>query len=152
VCSSDLSDCPLIDGALVRHGVDLFSAAGDPDLYLSNGIERTYPRGLDFEVFSAARLLEADRRATDPADREHVTPYLYRNRDGRTVVEQVTRATNASRWRITVDTPEDLTLVRLLIEDHGAASLDAEGLIALLARHPELTRINEHVEQKKLGE
>ncbi len=58
------SDCPLIDGHLIRAGVDEFVAAADPWLYLSNGIERSFPRGMDFEVFSAEALLDAAANAT----------------------------------------------------------------------------------------
>ena len=146
------SDCPLIDGRLVASGVERFLAADDPWLYLSNGIERTYPRGLDFEVFSARALLDAAEHATEPAQREHVTPYLYADGSGRVTLAHVTREPDASRYRITLDTPDDLRLIRLLIEEHDAARLDADGLVALLDRHPELVAINAEVEQKKLGQ
>jgi spore coat polysaccharide biosynthesis protein SpsF len=63
------SDCPLIDGDLIRAGADEFLSASDPWLYLSNGIERTFPRGMDFEVFSAEALIDAAENATEPAHR-----------------------------------------------------------------------------------
>ena len=142
------SDCPLIDGGLVAQGVEEFLAADDADLYLSNCLTRSYPRGLDFEVFSATALLEADERATTPADREHVTPYLHTNRNGLMRLRNLTRATDASRFRVTVDTAEDLRLVRALVEEHDAHLLDGDGLVALLEQHPELVAINGDVEQK----
>lgn len=145
------SDCPLIDGHLVRKGIEAYLDASDPDAYVSNTIERTYPRGLDFEVFSAHALNEACAKADLPAEREHVTPYLYTNRSGRTKTRQITRGGDASRLRITVDTEDDYELIRRLIEDHHADKLDAEQIIALFSRHPELTSINSHVEQKTLG-
>ena len=74
------SDCPLIDGGVVADGVTKFlqlrKQHGD-DVYLSNTLERTYPRGFDFEVVAAAALQRADREATARRDREHVTPWLY---------------------------------------------------------------------------
>ena len=70
------SDCPLVDGALIAAAVKDFVAASDPRLYLSNTLQRTFPRGLDFEVFSASALAEAAAHATGAA-REHVTPYFY---------------------------------------------------------------------------
>lgn len=146
------SDCPLIDGHLIRTGVDRFLEIGDGDAYVSNVIERTFPRGFDFEVFSAASLNEADQRAAQEADREHVTPYLHQNRSGRTVFSHITRSPDASRYRVTLDTTDDLTALRTLIEAFDAAHLDAEGIIDLLDAHPELVSINAHVEQKKLGE
>lgn len=143
------SDCPLIDGALVADGIRIFEAAGDPDLYLSNSLERSYPRGFDFEVFSAAALLGAHRHAHSLAEREHVTPYLY---SGRYPTRALRRTADASRFRVTLDTAEDFELIRRLIEDHGAVDLDAEQIIAVLEAHPELTALNAHIEQKKLGE
>ena len=49
-------------------------------------------------------------------------------------------------------TEADLSLIRTLLEDHGAASLDCAAIIALLDAHPELVAINAHVEQKKLAD
>jgi spore coat polysaccharide biosynthesis protein SpsF len=144
------SDCPLIDGEVVRRGVDAWVAAGDPELYASNALERTYPRGLDFEVFSAEALLEADRRATEPPHREHVTPWLYT--DSTRAKLSLPWDRDASAYRITLDTPEDLRLLKILIEDHDAHRLDAAGLVSLLEAHPELVEINAQIEQKKLGQ
>lgn len=146
------SDCPLIDGRLVADAVGVFEAADDPWTYVSNGIERTYPRGMDFEVFSARALLDAGRNATETAQREHVTPYLYANRSGRMTLVHYRRDGDASSYRVTLDTPDDLALIRLLIEEYDATTLDVEQLIALLDEHPELVAVNAHIEQKKLGE
>lgn len=146
------SDCPLIDGEVVRRGIAAYEDAEDPWTYVSNGLTRTWPRGFDFEVFSATALLDADEHATEPADREHVTPYLYRNASGRMTLHNVARDDDASAYRVTLDTAEDLALIRALIEEHGAADLDAEGIITLLDDHPELVALNAHVEQKKLGQ
>lgn len=145
------SDCPLIDGSLVARAVQEFEAAGDPWLYLSNGLSRTWPRGMDLEVFSATALLDAEASATDLAHREHVTPYLYTNGSGRMTLRNLARPSDASAYRLTLDTAEDLQLLTTLIEGYDALALDAEALIALLDAHPELAAINAHVEQKKLG-
>jgi spore coat polysaccharide biosynthesis protein SpsF len=145
------SDCPLIDGRLVARGVAEFEAAGDPWLYLSNGLRRTYPRGFDFEVFSATALIDADSHATTPTQREHVTPYLYQG-NGRVHLREFTRSADASHYRVTLDTPDDFRLLKTLIEDHRAADLDAEGIITVLETYPGLADLNAHIEQKKLGQ
>ncbi len=144
------SDCPLIAPELLAEGVARYLAAADPRLYLSNVLERTYPRGFDFEVFSAALLAEAAAHATRPEDREHVTPYLHQNRPGTVRFAHLTRPADASAYRLTVDTADDYTLIKRLIEDHHAGALAAEALIALLAAHPELVALNAHVAQKKM--
>lgn len=146
------SDCPLIDGALVAQGIAAYAEAGDPDLYVSNALERTMPRGMDFEVFGGAALLEADARAAAGPHREHVTPYLYENATGRTTLRNIAWPEDKSAYRVTLDTEDDLRLIRALIEEHGAAGLDCAGIIGVLDAHPELVAINAHVEQKKLGQ
>ena len=66
------SDCPLIDPEVVATGVDRWRAENDLDLYLSNCLERPYPRGMDYEIFSAAA------EGSDIVVREHTdaTPHL----------------------------------------------------------------------------
>ncbi|MFE6734210.1 cytidylyltransferase domain-containing protein [Microbacterium sp. NPDC057650] len=144
------SDCPLIDGEVVRRGIDDFLERDD-DAYVSNTLERTFPRGFDFEVFSAAALHDAAAHATDPADREHVTPYLNKNRSGRVSLFTITQEVDASRYRVTLDTAEDFSLIRALIEDHGASDLSAAEIVSVLDSHPELVELNASVEQKKVG-
>jgi spore coat polysaccharide biosynthesis protein SpsF len=146
------SDCPLIDGGLIASAVSEYLAVGDPWLYMSNTLERTYPRGFDFEVFSASALGEAAAKAVESSEREHVTPYLYARTNERTHRRNVARHENKSAYRITLDTAEDLALIRVLIEEHGAASLSGDEIIQLLDAHPELVEMNAHVEQKKLGD
>ncbi|NVO31167.1 cytidylyltransferase domain-containing protein [Hymenobacter lapidiphilus] len=144
------SDCPLLDGGLITQAVQTYLAADNPRLYLSNVLERSYPRGFDFEVFSWELLEEAHQHATTASDREHVTPYIHQNRSGRVDFTHVTRPTDRNAYRLTVDTAEDFELIRRLIEEYQADTLGAEELITLLDAHPELVALNAHIEQKKL--
>ena len=45
--------------------------------YVSNMLEPSWPYGMAVEVFSRTALVTADSEATDPAEREHVTPFIY---------------------------------------------------------------------------
>lgn len=146
------ADCPLIDPGLIERGVRQYEALDDAYAHVSNVLERTYPRGFDFEVFSAQALREAAEHATTPTEREHVTPYLYTNRSGHTTLHTVRREDDASGYRVTLDTPDDLASIRRLISEHDAHKLDAEEIISVLDAHPELVQINAHIEQKKLGQ
>ncbi|NOL45035.1 glycosyltransferase family protein [Kribbella sandramycini] len=146
------SDCPLIDPAVVAAGVDRWRAEADPDLYLSNCLERSYPRGMDYEIFSAARLYDAEAKATLQADREHVTPYLHQNRSGEMRLLNLAWSGGGAQYRLTLDTPDDWKLLDALIEEHGGSDLNCAQLVQLLDAHPELAALNAHIEQKKLGE
>ncbi|QIX63571.1 acylneuraminate cytidylyltransferase [Hymenobacter sp. BT18] len=144
------SDCPLIDGELIQAGIQEYKQAADHRLYLSNVLTRTFPRGLDFEIFSRELLEEAFLHAKLPADREHVTPYIHQNRSGKVNFRHVTHPDDRSQYRLTVDTAEDFRLMKILIEEYGADKLGVNKVISLLDNHPELVAINAHIEQKKL--
>ncbi|MET4073482.1 glycosyltransferase family protein [Hymenobacter sp. UYCo722] len=144
------SDCPLVDGPLIGAAVARYLADADPLEFRSNSIIRSFPRGLDFEIFSLPMLAEAYERADLPYEREHVTPYLktgpaahrFRN------VDEVWPGGDFSRFRITLDTPEDYEVLRRLIEEHHADQLALPELLALLEAHPEIMALNADVEQK----
>ncbi len=144
------SDCPLIDGKLIRQAVDQYQAQGQAWTYMSNCLERTYPRGFDFEVFSFDMLKTAFEKATTPPQREHVTPYFYQKVDSRTVLKSLTRGSNLSQFRLTVDEPDDFKLIEKLISDYGCATKTEAEIGEVLQKHPELGNINAHIEQKKL--
>lgn len=143
------SDCPLLDTELIKQGIEQYTAAGDYNIYLSNTIERTYPRGFDFEIFSSHLLEQAYEEVIDDFDKEHVTPYIWKNKSGVVKIVQIKNDTDSSNLRITLDTHEDYQLIKILIEEYNADGLNGEGIIKLLNQHPELVSINQHIEQKK---
>jgi spore coat polysaccharide biosynthesis protein SpsF len=145
------SDCPLIDGTLIAAAVEEYLATQDPWLYLSNTQVRSFPRGLDFEIFGVDALAMAHAQARKPADREHVTPHIYGNADW-VRLRDVVWPEDKSGYRVTLDTEDDLALIRTLIEEYDATSLSCGEIIAVLDEHPELVAINAHIEQKKLGD
>src|SRR3546814_6034329 len=71
-------DCPLTDPELIDAVVGVFRDAEPAVDYATNSFPRTWPIGLDVEVAAMAALRQAAAEATDPYDREHVTPFLYR--------------------------------------------------------------------------
>jgi spore coat polysaccharide biosynthesis protein SpsF len=144
------SDCPLIAPELVKNGIEIYLKTRNPYLYLSNALERTFPRGFDFEVFSFALLERAFLEATRPEDLEHVTPYIHQNRTSDIQFYHYLNAEDKSHYRITLDTPEDFELLRILIEKYQADRLTGQEIIQLLDQHPELVAINAGIEQKKL--
>jgi spore coat polysaccharide biosynthesis protein SpsF len=141
------ADCPLIDPDVVDEVIGRYLAGGVD--YVSNTQERTYPRGLDVEVFSAAALLAAAADARTPAQREHVTPFLYQNRD-RFRIAQVRQPDDMSGERWTVDVREDLDLVRRVLEAlyPSRPGFRMADVVALLNANPTWRAINRHVDQR----
>ena len=143
------SDCPLIDPGVIDRCIETFLARAPQVGYVSNVVERTFPRGLDTEVFSFTALQTAAEEATSQADREHVTPFIRRQLERFPSYDVVDRE-NHSDLRWTVDTPEDFEMVTR-VYDHLYPSNPVFGyrdVLKLVQAHPELTRINQHVEQK----
>jgi spore coat polysaccharide biosynthesis protein SpsF len=89
------------------------------------------------------------RMAHTPATREHVTS-LVLERPDLFCVAQVRAVTDASDLRWTVDTVEDLALVRRLYAELGLAQTirPYADLVAHVRAQPELARGNAHVAQK----
>jgi len=145
------SDCPLVDGELIGQAVARYLDENNPLVYRSNSVVRTFPRGLDFEIFSMEMLAESHANATLPYEREHVTPYIKANpaTAGRVIFrDEVWPGGDFSRFRITLDTAEDYEVLKALIEQHRAHELPAAELLPLLEAHPEIMALNAHVEQK----
>jgi spore coat polysaccharide biosynthesis protein SpsF len=144
------SDCPLIDGELIRDSYKQYKDHFHWNSYLCNTQKRTYPRGFDFEIFSyqALQLMQTD--AQQEYEREHVTPYIWKSHPEIFELIHVVRDENASKYRMTVDEPEDFTLIKTLIEKYDADSMNAEEIISLFHNDPQLIQINSHVEQKKI--
>lgn len=145
------SDCPLIDPALVDQALTIFRE-GAYD-YLSNMISPTYPYGMAVEVMTAAALREAHTEARDPAEREHVTPFLYW-RPARYRLRSLTREPDLSQHRWTVDTEADLELVRRIVEAllPERPCFDTGDVLALLEEHPDWTALNRHVQQRAVSQ
>ncbi|OLP15642.1 acylneuraminate cytidylyltransferase [Leptolyngbya sp. 'hensonii'] len=149
------SDCPLIDPLVIDQVIRLDREQPDDYDYVANVSElvRTYPRGMDTEVFRAERLYQADREATLEPDREHVTPYIIRHApEERRGLVRYDRDESRHRW--TVDTPEDFELIRRMLEVliPVKPEFTLEDGLALLSRYPEWGEINAHVEQKQYGQ
>ncbi len=145
------ADCPLLCPSVSQRVVDAFlERTGECD-YASNGLRRTYPRGLDTEIFSVAALDTANREAREAADREHVTPYIWQRPD-RFRLHSVEDAGDRSHLRWTVDTPEDLALVTRIYEAlwPRQPEFDYAEILECVAAHPEWLELNRHVRQKPL--
>jgi spore coat polysaccharide biosynthesis protein SpsF len=144
-------DCPLIEPALVDKVVADYRIGGAD--FVTNVMPYTTPRGTDVRVFSTAALARVDELTDDPADREHVSLYFMERPDEYQLRNVVTALpAHAADLRLTVDTPDDLELIRRIFEELYPvnAEFTLSDVLDLLGRRPELIDINRHVEQKKV--
>ena len=141
------ADCPLIDPEIVDRTVQAFLKQ-KPD-YASNVLVRTYPRGLDTEVFTLDAIERADREATKPYEREHVTPYLYEHPE-LFRLHSVTGDKNLANLRWTLDTPEDLEFVRSVYSRLPRSDFSWMDVLGLIEKEPGLLSLNAGVQQKSM--
>ena len=135
------ADCPLADPAVIDATLQRFDETGAD--YASNVAEpRTFPKGLDVEVMKAAVLRRAAAETTDPYDREHVTPYLYRNPD-RFRLAGYAQDIDEGEVRWTVDRPDDLDFVRAVYDALYPTdpTFDSQAIRAFVRGRPDLAHM-----------
>lgn len=134
-------DCPLIDPALIDHLV-AYHIDGDYD-YSTLSLEPTYPHGLDAEIFTFPALERAWAEAELPSEREHVTLYLYKHAKGMRL-GSVKQDKDQSSIRLTVDHPEDFTVVSRIFEALYPANpaFDTAEIVDFLKEHPDVATLN----------
>ena len=80
------ADDPFKDPVVIDHAISIFKESQPPVDYASNcsydgSITATFPEGLDIEVFSFSCLQRISKEPDKSPDREHVTPYIFKNSD-----------------------------------------------------------------------
>lgn len=143
-------DCPLIDPVLIDEVIRAFlrEKVDFACNRLPPPFSRTYPIGLDIEVCSFAALETAWKYATQKHEREHVLPYLYEV-PGRFKVYQLNYSEDLGALRWTVDTPEDLELIRSIYTYFGGRNdFSWMDILDLYKKEPEMFQINIGVKHK----
>lgn len=140
-------DCPLIDPMVIDQTVRLYRH-NDCD-YASNVQVRSYPMGMDTQVFATSTLRRSFEMTDDPWVREHVTPHIRRNPQ---LFRQVTLVAPAElTWPelgLVLDEPDDYVLLRRILEHFAETKplFDCRDVIELLRhRHPEWVDVNSQV-------
>ena len=143
------SDCPMIDPEIIDQMLRLFLRGSDECDYISNVIDRTFPRGLDTEIFTFNALEKAMNDAATPYEREHVTPYIYNHKD-KFKTKNFFNNKDYSFHRWTVDTEEDFRLIEELYKAvyNPEKIFLFEDVLKIFKQKPELIKINQHIRQK----
>lgn len=108
------------------------------------------PYGVDSEVISVRALAWAHEHACDPSRSEYLTWYLDNPAYFRTATLQADPRHRRPDYRLTLDTPEDLALMRAIFRSLGPERSDfpLDDIIKLLDERPDLVRINAGVAPK----
>lgn len=135
------ADCPLADPELIDQIIQYY-LMGEYD-YASNTIQPTFPDGLDVEIFSYKCLERAWKEAELPSQREHVTPYIYRQDSG-FKVGHYKADQDFSQLRWTVDEAKDFKLIEQIYSSLYPVNpaFTTEDILTLLKENAELQTVN----------
>lgn len=140
-------DCPCIDPEVIDCVIEQYMV--NKDDYCSNTLERTFPHGLDIEIFSYNVLEEAYKNATQEYETEHVTPYIYKTNKQKFQISQVTLSKDYSDIRVTLDTYEDYMAICAIYQAFPNGDFRLNELLELFERQPWIKYINNQIVQKK---
>lgn len=144
-------DCPLMDPTIIDRILRTYREKKVD--YVSNILKRTYPRGMDLQVFSTNVLEKVSRLTQDPVDHEHVSLYIYEHPEIFSLFN-VESDLPEKFWdvRLTVDTREDFELIKAIFESlyPSKPTFTLEDIVDLLEKRPDLLDINRNIHQKKV--
>ena len=146
------SDCPLIDPRIIDKVIHKF-LSNNYDLVTNAGLDsknRTFPRGLDVEVFSFDSLKNANIHGNKDYHKEHVTPFIY---ETSRKIHYFKQHKDYSSYRLTIDTELDYELIKAIYNHFYSGENDfyLEDIIDFLDDNPKIAAINVNIQQKKLA-
>jgi spore coat polysaccharide biosynthesis protein SpsF len=145
------SDCPLVGVAETDALVEMHISRSADFTHNVTVWGAGMPLGTGAEVFRMETLEAAWRFGREAHHREHVDEFVYEHPERFLILKQVASPRiNRPEYRLTVDTAEDLGVLRQL---YAALYCDGvpiplEGAVAYLDDHPHILDLNRHVVQK----
>lgn len=141
-------DCPLTDPSLIDDVIE-FHINGGFD-YSSNGLNPTFPDGLDVEIFKTKILEQVYSEATLPSEREHVTLYINNHKE-LFKLGSFEQAIDMSDMRWTVDEKEDFEFVSIVYNNlfHLNENFSTLDILNLLKSNPDILNINDQFERNE---
>lgn len=134
------ADCPLLDPSICGNLLKLLI-----DNEADYGATAGWPHGLDCEVFTRHLLEKAYRLATAAPDREHVTLWMKRQKNIRSVSFSPNSGNHFAQNRWVIDYPEDYRFLQSLFAllPPSEAVLPWRRVLELVEQNPALRAINQ---------
>ena len=139
-------DCPFVDPLVIDNIISQFLASNSE--YIANTVPletSMWPDGSDVEVFSMDALERANREAMLPEDREHVTFYFWKPDNAQKFnTLQFSNSQNWSKYRFTVDYPEDYQVTVRLLDKLNQSGLygHINEIVDVLEAYPDIQELN----------
>lgn len=142
-------DCPIIDPDIVEQTIQMY--LHNDAVYVSNGHIRSYPDGMDTQVFSLDALIQSAAITNTPLDREHVSLHI---RNNPALFPKLTLIAPPSlHWPelgLTLDEEADYKLLKKIIEKLAPVNplFSCLDVVRLLRKNPDWVAINQAVARK----
>tara|TARA_B110000014_G_C20062420_1_gene553381 strand:- start:295 stop:1077 length:783 start_codon:yes stop_codon:yes gene_type:complete len=136
------SDNPLIDPEIVDNVINEFLNS-ECD-YMTTEYPKTYPLGFAVEIFNSKSLEKAWNDSQLPSEREHVTPYLIKNKNLFNH-KNYSYHKDISHLRCTVDTEDDFKLIEKIIQKTNTRPIYLADILKLFQNEPSLFEMNNHI-------
>jgi len=141
------SDCPIIDPEIIDLAIESYK--NNSCDYLSNTIIRSYPDGMDVEVFSLKALIKSSKFAKTTRDKEWTTWSIKKNPNKFKIINLV--APNNKKWPdlgLTLDQYEDyLFLKKIILSFKERFDFNCISIINLLKKNKSWLKINKNVKR-----
>ena len=143
-------DCPLIDPQIIGQTISMF-LANDVD-YACNNFEKTYPMGMDTQVFKLSALEKSAKMTDHPLDREHVTRHIRNHPEiFKHVYLVAPEEINFPDLEVTLDEPSDFEFIKNIIQKFrvdGKENFSCLEMVNYIKMNPSLLNINQEVKRK----
>jgi spore coat polysaccharide biosynthesis protein SpsF len=144
-------DCPIIDPLLIEQSIQTFLYNSCD--YVVIGHIRSYPAGMDTQVFSLETLRRSAEMTDDPIEHEHVTLHIRRHPEFFSRLYLV--ASPDLHWPelgLVLDEQKDYELLKKIIEHFGKANpyFSCREVIELLKSKPEWITINKNIKRTEI--
>ena len=143
-------DCPIVDTSLVSQMINIF-LNNNVD-YVNNVDIRSYPDGMDVQVFKLETLKRSSVLTYNQKDREHVTLHIRKNPQLFSRINVVAPdELFCPKLGLTLDEYEDFILLKKIIENFFAKkkeNFSCRDVLDFLNENEELLKINKKVKRK----
>ena len=135
------SDNPVNDPEIIDELIKIF--LNNKFNYATNELIRSFPQGIFAQIMSFTTLENTWNNAKLPSEREHVSPYIEKNKD-KFKIYNLKHADNLSHIRLTVDRENDLLFVQKIIEQIKKKPILINDILKVLEKNPDLLEINKN--------
>ena len=142
------SDCPLIDLDIIKNAIDMFRY-NNCDI-LTNGKIRSFPDGMDVEIFKLESLIKSYKYAKSKKDKEWPTWVMKKKNNKFNIINFISPPTlYCPKLCLTLDEYKDfLFLKKIIIHFNEKLEISCSEIIKYLNQNKKLLNINKSVRRK----